>query len=112
MGANARHSFGPQAVQPAAEGARPFLQEAATVAVQTVGKKMRVISQAVLPRLSRLELTALLRKIPSELPALPEGSHELRVAYYNLYNIPSPRRGMTSGRAKPRRGRVSGEWSR
>jgi hypothetical protein len=112
MAANARHSstaFGPQAV--AAEGARPFLQEAAMVAVQTL-KKMRVISQAVLPRLSRLELTALLRKIASELPALPEGSHELRVAHYNLYNIPSPRRGLTSGRAKPRRGRVSGEWSR
>jgi hypothetical protein len=57
------------------------------VAVRTMEEKMRVISQSELLRLSRLELTALLRKIASELPALPEGSHELRIAHYNLYNI-------------------------
>ena len=48
---------------------------------------MRVLSQSELLRLSRIELTTLLRKIASELPALPEGSHELRTAHYNLYNI-------------------------
>ncbi|OPH82567.1 hypothetical protein [Nitrobacter vulgaris] len=48
---------------------------------------MRVISQSELLRLSRLELTTLLRKIASELPGLPEGSQELRIAHYNLYNI-------------------------
>ena len=51
---------------------RAFLQEAAMVAVRTMEEKMRVISQSELLRLSRLELTAL--------PALPEGSHELRIA--------------------------------
>jgi hypothetical protein len=50
-------------------------------------EKMRVLSQSELLRLSRIELTMLLRKIASELPALPEGSHELRTAHYNLYNI-------------------------
>ena len=48
---------------------------------------MRVISQAELLRLSRIELTMLLRKIAGELPALPEDSHELRIAHYNLFNI-------------------------
>src|ERR1700722_17683928 len=57
------------------------------VAVRTMEEKMRVISQSELLRLSRLELTTLLRKIVSELPALPEGSNELRIAHYNLYNI-------------------------
>jgi hypothetical protein len=29
----------------------------------------------------------LLRRIAAELPNLPEGSHELRIAHYNLHNI-------------------------
>lgn len=48
---------------------------------------MRVISQAELLRLSRLELQELLRRIAAELPTFREGSHELRLAHYNLYNI-------------------------
>lgn len=48
---------------------------------------MRLISQAELSRLSRAELHALLRRIGAELPALPEGSHDLRIAHYNLFNI-------------------------
>ena len=48
---------------------------------------MRVISQSELLRASRLELSAMLRRIAAELPSLPEGSHELRIAQYNLYNI-------------------------
>jgi hypothetical protein len=90
MAANAQHSstsFQPQAVQPAAEGAGPSSQKAAMVAAGTMEEKMRVLSQSELLRLSRIELTTLLRKIASELPALPEGSHELRTAHYNLYNI-------------------------
>lgn len=48
---------------------------------------MRLISQAELSRLSRLELQEMLRRIAAKLPALPEGSHELRIAHYNLFNI-------------------------
>ena len=48
---------------------------------------MRLISQAELSRLSRLELHALLRRIACELPAFAEGSHELRIAHYNSFNI-------------------------
>jgi hypothetical protein len=48
---------------------------------------MRVISQSELLRATRLELHALLRLIAAELPCLPEGSHELRIAHYNLHNI-------------------------
>lgn len=48
---------------------------------------MRVISQSELLRLSRIELHALLRRIAAKLPALPEGSHELRIAHLNLHNI-------------------------
>lgn len=48
---------------------------------------MRVISQSELLRLSRIELHALLCRIAAELPALPEGSHDLRIAHLNLHNI-------------------------
>lgn len=48
---------------------------------------MRLISQSELLRASRLELNTMLRRIAAELPCLPEGSHELRIAHYNLYNI-------------------------
>lgn len=48
---------------------------------------MRVISQSELLRLTRIELYALLRRIAAELPALPEGSHALRIAHLNLHNI-------------------------
>lgn len=48
---------------------------------------MRVISQSDLLRASRPELYAMLREIASAIPYLPEGSHELRIAHNNLYNI-------------------------
>jgi uncharacterized protein YktB (UPF0637 family) len=48
---------------------------------------MRVISQGELLRCTRPELHALLRRIAAELPALPEGSHDLRIAHVNLHNI-------------------------
>jgi hypothetical protein len=48
---------------------------------------MRVISQRELLSATRLELSAMLPRIAAELPMLPEGSHELRIAQYNLYNI-------------------------
>lgn len=48
---------------------------------------MRVISQSELLRATRSELHAMLRVIAAELPALPEGSHELRIANLNLHNI-------------------------
>jgi hypothetical protein len=48
---------------------------------------MRLISQSELLRATRLELHAMLRRIATELPFLPEGSHELRIAHYNLHNI-------------------------
>ncbi len=48
---------------------------------------MRVISQSELLRASRTELSVMLNRIASELPYLPEGSHELRIAHYNIYNI-------------------------
>lgn len=45
---------------------------------------MRVISQA---ELSRLELQELLRRVVAEPPHLAEGSHALRIAHNNLFNI-------------------------
>jgi hypothetical protein len=48
---------------------------------------MRVISQSELLRATRFELNVMLRRIAADLPHLPEGSHELRIAQYNLYNI-------------------------
>jgi hypothetical protein len=54
---------------------------------ETKEEFMRVISQSELLRATRTELFALLRSIATELPALPEGSHELRIAHLNLHNI-------------------------
>jgi len=48
---------------------------------------MRVISQSEILRATRTELHAMLRRIAEALPALPEGSHELRIAHVNLHNI-------------------------
>ena len=48
---------------------------------------MRLISQSELLRATRLELHAMLHRIATDLPFLPEGSHELRIAHYNLHNI-------------------------
>jgi hypothetical protein len=48
---------------------------------------MRVISQSELLRATKLELQVLLREITAILPRLAEGSHELRIAQYNLHNI-------------------------
>ena len=70
------------------------------VAVRTMQEKMRVLSQSELLSLSRIELMGLLRRIASELTALPEGSHELRIAHYNLRNIRAAQRGQTFGRAE------------
>jgi hypothetical protein len=41
---------------------------------------MRLISQSELLRATKLELNAMLRRIAADLPSLPEGSHELRMA--------------------------------
>jgi len=59
---------------------------------------MRVLSQSELLRLSRTELSVLLRKIAGELPGLAEGSIELRNAHANLQNI---RRALTQPRPGP-----------
>jgi hypothetical protein len=48
---------------------------------------MRVISQGELLRATNFELKVLLREITASLPRLAEGSHELRIAHYNLHNI-------------------------
>lgn len=48
---------------------------------------MRVISQSELLRATKFELQILLREITAMLPHLQEGSHELRIAHYNLHNI-------------------------
>jgi len=45
---------------------------------------MRAMTQGELARMSRPELEALLARIAAELPVLAEGSHELRIAHYNL----------------------------
>jgi hypothetical protein len=50
-------------------------------------EKMRVLSNFELQRLSRNELMVIMRKIASELTALPAGSVEVRNAHYNLHNI-------------------------
>ena len=60
---------------------------------------MRVISQAELARLSRAELQVMLRQIVEQLPMLPAGSHELRIAHANLTII---RKAMTMVWAQPR----------
>jgi hypothetical protein len=57
------------------------------VAVRTMEEKMGVLSQSELLSLSRIKLMGLLRRIAIELAALPEGSHALRIAHYNLRNI-------------------------
>lgn len=57
------------------------------VAARTMEEKMRVLSQSELLRLSRAELMVILRRIASELTALPEGSIELHNAHINLRNI-------------------------
>jgi hypothetical protein len=46
-----------------------------------------VLSNFELQRLSRTELMVIMRRIASELSALPEGSAELRNAHHNLHNI-------------------------
>jgi hypothetical protein len=60
---------------------------------------MRVLSQSELLRLSRPELSLLLRKIAGELPNLQEGSVELRNAHMNLQHI---RRAMARPDFRPR----------
>lgn len=48
---------------------------------------MRVLTPGELSRMTRTELTALLRRIATDLPTMREGSHELRDAHANLMNI-------------------------
>lgn len=48
---------------------------------------MRVLTQTELKRLSKPELMVLLQQIAADLPHLPEGSHELRIAHANLATI-------------------------
>jgi hypothetical protein len=50
---------------------------------------MRVLTINELMRLTRIELSALLARIASELAALPEGSAERANAHANLRNIRS-----------------------
>jgi hypothetical protein len=50
-------------------------------------ENMRVLTQGELMRATRAELMALLRRISSELPNLPDGSTELAYAHMNLRNI-------------------------
>jgi hypothetical protein len=62
--------------------------KAATGAVGKQRRKtMRVLSEGELMRATRMELDVLLRRISCELPALREGSIELRHAHFNLQNI-------------------------
>src|SRR5664279_5156734 len=68
---------------------RAVLKKAAAVAAGTMEEKMRVLSNFELQRLSRNELMVIMRKIASELTALPEGSVELRNAHHNLHNTQS-----------------------
>ena len=56
---------------------------------------MRVLSQTELARCTGGELSALLNRIASQLPDLPEGSKELQDAHANLQNI---RRALTQPR--------------
>jgi hypothetical protein len=60
---------------------------------------MRVLPQSELARLSKAHLSVLLRQIASELPGLKEGSHELRIAHFNLTII---RRAMVRPDFRPR----------
>jgi hypothetical protein len=84
----------PQAVQPAAEGARrPHEGRGGR------GRSEWRISQSELLRLTRTELTVPLRKIACELPNLAEGSVELRNAHANLLNI---RRALAQPDFRPR----------
>lgn len=48
---------------------------------------MRALTQNEIARMTRTELTAMLHGIAMQLPGLPEGSHELRIAHYNLQTI-------------------------
>lgn len=48
---------------------------------------MRMLTPGELSRMTRTELMALLRRIAAELPAMREGSNELRNAHANLMNI-------------------------
>lgn len=48
---------------------------------------MRVLTQTELARCTGGELSALLNRIASQLPDLPEGSKELQDAHANLQNI-------------------------
>jgi hypothetical protein len=59
---------------------------------------MRVMSQTELIRLTRTELMVLQRQFAGELPRLPGGSHELRIAHANLQNI---RRALTRPDFRP-----------
>ena len=60
---------------------------------------MRVLSLSELSRLSKTELSVLLRRVASELPSLREGSSELHNAHTNLVNI---RRAMARPDFRPR----------
>jgi hypothetical protein len=89
MAASGKHSSTPFRPDGAARcrKRRAVLKKAAAVAAGTMEEKMRVLSHFELQRLSRNELMVILRKIASELTALPEGSAELRNAHTNLTNI-------------------------
>ncbi len=50
---------------------------------------MRALTQNEIARMTTAELNAMLQSIATQIPALPEGSHELRIAHFNLRIIRS-----------------------
>jgi hypothetical protein len=89
MAASALHSFSSfrsQAMHPPSpvQGLR---QKAAIGAVETMEKKMQVLTLNELMRMTRTELCGLAAKITAALPTVREGSPQRTAAYINLRNI-------------------------
>ena len=74
-------------MQPAFSGASGRRKKAAMSVAGNDGGNREIISQSELLRATKFELQVLLREITASLPRLAEGSHELRIAHYNLHNI-------------------------
>lgn len=58
---------------------------------------MRALTQNEIACMTRTELSAVAHSIASQIPALPEGSLELRIAHYNLHLIRIALGGRPSG---------------
>jgi hypothetical protein len=74
-------------MQPASSGASGVARRPRCPWPETTEEIIRVISQSELLRATKFELQVLLRGITASLPYLAEGSHELRIAHFNLHNI-------------------------